>query len=232
MGSCGVAASSASRMPCSAANRSAIISGSAVQTSWAWPSGAQASGTGYLARAGVQFFYSRCRASLEILEVGYPLAALGSEDWCDAIHAGAWRRAKGAPRSRQAGARPAVNERTDGAPPAGAGAWRRRCAKTNAVGRVAQHCASVFVRRPSQLEMPALFIYTPHTNLLSFRRAPFSARARRDSALRPPLLACDARRGLSTVLPYLHFAPSAGASFPHRCEARRSGARLPFLPAN
>ena len=159
MGSCGVAASSASRMPCSAANRSAIISGSAVQTSWRGRGRAQASGTGCLARAGVQFFYSRCRASLEILEVGYPLAALGSEDWCDAIHAGAWRRAKGAPRSRQAGARPAVNERTDGAPPAGAGAWRRRCAKTNAVGRVAQHCASVFVRRPSLLEMPALFIY-------------------------------------------------------------------------
>ena len=30
-------------------------------------------------------------------------------------------------------------------------------------------------------------------------------------------------RGLSTVLPYLHFAPSARASFPHRCEAWRSG---------
>ena len=26
--------------------------------------------------------------SLEVLERGYPLAALGSEDWCDAIHAG------------------------------------------------------------------------------------------------------------------------------------------------
>ena len=71
----------------------------------------------------------------------------------------------------------------------------------------------------------ALITGPPHTNLLSFRGAPFSARARRDSG-RPPLLACDARRGLSTVLPYmyLHFAPpSARASFPHRCEARRSG---------